>query len=97
MLIRLMRLCPPICSSVSPHLQEGELRLRDPSRPASKGQSSPISLLVLVAAGAGGGGILLNGLFDAGEGVVKSEIVSVSGPRDAAEEDDGCCAHAQLI
>lgn len=47
-------------------VQDGELRLRDPSSPAAKSQFSPISLMVLLVAAAGGGGILLNELFDAG-------------------------------
>lgn len=55
-------------------VKDGELRLRDPRDVELNKQFSPISLMMLLVLGAGGGGTLLNELFDAGEGVVKSEL-----------------------
>jgi hypothetical protein len=49
--------------------------------------------MVLMVVAAGGGGTLLNELFDAGEGVVKSEIVQVTRGAGARR---GCGLHGPV-
>lgn len=55
-------------------VRDGEVVLREPGQPGGT-QFSPIAIAAILVVAGAGGGLLLNGAVDVGEGVVRSEIV----------------------
>lgn len=55
-------------------VRDGEVVLREPGQPGGS-QFSPVAIAALLVVAGAGGGLLLNGAVDVGEGVVRSEIV----------------------
>jgi hypothetical protein len=56
-------------------VRDGEVVLREPGQPGGS-QFSPVAVAALMAIGGAGGGLLLNGAVDVGEGVVRGDIIS---------------------
>jgi hypothetical protein len=54
----------------------GEIKLRKPGQPGGQ-PMSPLIITMICLLGGGVGGVLLSTIFDAGEGIVKEDIVMV--------------------